>query len=134
MKKYDTYNHAKTRLRYHMIFSTKYRRGCLDGIKDELINSLRYVESVSNFKIEYIGIDNDHIHLLIRTCPSITISSIVRRIKQITTRQMWDKRGDYLSKYYWSKRKGKLWTNGYFCCTVGDVSSTIIEEYIKNQG
>lgn len=132
MKQYETYNHAKTLLRYHMIFSTKYRRNCLSGIEGSLEESLRYVESVSNFKIERIGIDKNHVHLLIKSCPSMSITSIVRRLKQITTRQLWKEQAEHLSKYYWKKKK--LWTNGYFCCTVGDVSTKIIERYIEKQG
>lgn len=132
MKQYETYNHAKTLLRYYIIFSTKYRIKCLEEIKEELEKSIRYVESVSNFRIERIGIDKDHVHLLVKSCPSMSVSSIVRRLKQITTRQLWQQKGEYLSKYYWKKRK--LWTNGYFCCTVGEVSVNIIEKYIENQG
>lgn len=132
MKQYETYNHAKTLLKYHIIFSTKYRKKCLKEIEEELEKSFRYVEAISNFKIEKIGIDKDHVHLLVKSCPSMSVSSIVRRLKQITTRQIWKKRKEHLDKFYWKKRK--LWTNGYFCCTVGDVSSKTVERYIENQG
>ena len=134
MKQYETYNHAKTLLKYHLIFSTKYRRKCLAGIEKELEESFRYIESVSNFRIEKLGIDKDHVHFLIRSCPSMPVSSIVRRLKQISTRQMWKKQKEHLSSFYWKNKKGKLWTNGYFCCTVGDVSSKTVEKYIENQG
>ena len=132
MKQYETYNHVKTLLKYHIIFSTKYRRKCLSGIEESLERSLRYGESVSNFKIEKIGIDENHVHLLVKSCPSMSVSSIVRRLKQITTRQLWEEQEEHLAKFYWKKKK--LWTNGYFCCTVGDVSSNIVEKYIENQG
>lgn len=134
MKQYETYNHVKTLLKYHLIFSTKYRRKCLVGIEKELEESFRYIESVSNFRIEKLGIDKDHVHFLMRSCPSMPVSSIVRRLKQISTRQMWQKQKEHLSNFYWGNKKGKLWTNGYFCCTVGDVSLKTVEKYIENQG
>lgn len=134
MKKYETFSHAKVKLRYHIIFSTKFRRRCLDGVENELKDSLKYVESVSDFKIENIGIDGDHIHLIVRSRPSMSVSSIVRRLKQITTRQMWKKCNEHLSRFYYERMRGKLWTNGYFCCTLGDVSSRIVEKYVENQG
>lgn len=33
MSKYERFNHAKTFLRYHLIFSTKYRRKILNPIR-----------------------------------------------------------------------------------------------------
>ena len=32
-KEYEAFNRAKTRLRYHIILTTKYRRSCLQTIK-----------------------------------------------------------------------------------------------------
>ena len=37
-------------------------------------------------------------------------------------------------RFYWDNKKGKLWTNGYFCETVGDVSEDKILDYVENQG
>lgn len=30
--------------------------------------------------------------------------------------------------------KYRNWTNGYFCSTIGEVSSKTLEKYIQNQG
>lgn len=133
MKKiYETYNHAKVHLRYHLIFSTKYRRNCLDNIKDDLIEVLFEIEKRSKFKIKEVGIDKNHIHLLIKTPPTISISQIVRRIKSMSTNMLWKKKSEYLEKYYWKNRV--LWTHGYFCSTVGEMSEETIITYIKKQG
>ena len=32
------------------------------------------------------------------------------------------------------ERKYILWTDGYFCSTIGEVSSKTLEKYIQNQG
>jgi len=40
---------------------------------------------------------------------------------------------EYLKKYYW-KGKHILWTHGYFCSTIGDVSEQTLKKYIENQG
>ena len=57
MKNYKTYGHAKTNLKYHVIFSTKYRRKCLTNIHDIVINSFHYVESISEFNILKMELD-----------------------------------------------------------------------------
>ena len=38
----------------------------------------------------------------------------------------------YLRKLYWRKKK-TLWTHGYFCSTIGNVSEERIKNYIENQ-
>ena len=48
---YDSSYHSKTYLRYHIIFSTKYRRKCLTEIRDYVLQSFKYVESISDFNI-----------------------------------------------------------------------------------
>jgi putative transposase len=43
----------------------------------------------SDFDIEVMETDRDHIHLLIRYIPGWSISQIARRLKQESTRQIW---------------------------------------------
>lgn len=131
--KYQTYSHAKTRLRYHLIFSTKFRRKCLTQIRDVVINAFKKVESKSNFEILVIELDKDHIHMLVSFKPHYSIEQVVRRLKQLSTFYIYQQEREYLKKFYW-KQKNVLWTHGYFCSTIGDVSEKKIIEYIENQG
>ena len=131
--KYKTFGHAKTKLRYHLIFSTKFRRKCLDQIHDDVISSFKYSESKSNFKILVMELDKDHIHMLVEIKPKYSIEQVVSRIKQLTTNYLWKKQGEHLRKYYW-KQHHILWAHGYFCSTIGDVSESTLKQYIENQG
>lgn len=101
--KYKTYNHSKTKLTYHLIFSTKYRRKCLNNIHDSVISAFRFVESKSNFSIKTIELDKDHIHLMVEFGPSLSIASIVNRLKSMTTKYLYDNCRDYLKKFYWDR-------------------------------
>lgn len=130
---YVTYNHAKTSIRYHIIFSTKYRRKCLNLIHDIVIESFKYAESISHFKILTMELDQDHIHFLITFPPSYSIEQTVRRLKQVSTNYLYNKCGQYLRQFYW-KNKQVLWTHGYFCSTIGNVSEKTLKHYIENQG
>lgn len=132
-QKYQTYNRAKTHLRYHLIFSTKFRRKCLSAIHDVVIDAFRKVEEKSNFSILAIELDEDHIHMLITFKPTYSIEQVVRRLKQMSTFYIYQKERMYLKKFYW-KQNNILWTHGYFCSTIGEVSEKNIIEYIKNQG
>ena len=105
----------------------------MKNIESEVKEAFRYSESISDYKILYIGIDEDHIHLLTEFKPSLSIGQVVRRMKSITTNELWKTQSEHLKKFYWKDKK-ILWTNGYFVETTGDVSCANIAEYIKNQG
>ena len=64
-KKYKSFGHEKTRLRYHLIFSTKYRTSCLCGIEDHVKAAFRAAEKISHFRILELEIDRNHIHFLV---------------------------------------------------------------------
>lgn len=133
MKKYKTLNHARVRLKYHLIFSTKYRQKLLEPIKEEIFNSLYFAEKQNgNFHIEIMNIDKDHIHFLLTIKPCESISNVVKSLKQHSTYYMWKNYYQYMRQYYWKQHH--LWTRGYFICTIGECSEDTIKHYIKNQG
>ena len=136
-KEYEHCNHSKFKLRYHIIFSTKYRKKLLYPIIDDVKESMKRAEFMQDkWYIETMEIDSvkcDHIHFLIRATPTDSIFEIVHKLKQISTYDMWKKHNNYLSKWYWGG-KHYLWTSGYFCSTIGEVSEKTLKEYIENQG
>ena len=69
---------------------------------------------------------------MLETPPTISISKIVKLIKSYTTYHIWRSYDDYLKTRYWADKT--FWTDGYFACTVGNVSERILKKYIINQG
>ena len=130
--RYESIAHAKTRLRYHIIFSTKYRRKCLTQIRDSIFNSFQYAQERSHFKILKMELDKDHIHFLVKCKPALSIEQAVRRMKQLSTNYLWKHEKDYLKQFYWKDKI--LWSGGYFCSTIGEVSEKTIKNYIEHQG
>jgi len=82
----------------------------------------------------HLKVDKDHIHLLVNYNPTQSILDIVRLLKQISTYRIWRQNNNhiYLEKYFWNERT--LWGDGYFACSIGNVSKEIIEKYIQSQG
>ena len=76
--------------------------------------------------------DKDHIHLLLGYDTTDRICDIVKTVKQQTTYYLWQKYDPYLSKQYWKKKI--FWSDGYFACSIGEVSSSTIQKYIESQG
>ena len=132
-KRYKSFGHAKTRLRYHLIFSTKYRTTCLLGIEDQVKAAFHAAEKVSHFRILEMEIDRNHIHFLVEIPPKYSIEQTVRRLKQFSTNTLYREIPGHFRRFY-RKRRHVLWTGGYFCSTIGNVSEAKVVDYIRNQG
>ena len=85
-----------------------------------------------DFDIKEMEVDKDHIHMMISSVPKISPLQIVRVLKQQSTIQMWRRYSSELKKQYW--HENTFWTDGYFCSTIGEVSSKTLKHYIQNQG
>lgn len=133
-KKYKSSSHAKFLMKVHIIFVTKYRKKLLvNRVDDDMKQILFNIANDSDFTIETMQSDNnDHIHMLIDCPPSISVSSIVNRLKSISTRRIWERYSSFLSSRFWKEHT--FWSDGYFACSTGDVSTEIIQEYIEEQG
>ena len=82
--------------------------------------------------IRYMETDKDHIHYMIETEPTMSISKIVNLMKSYTTYHIWKRYPQYLRKQFWKEHT--FWTDGYFACSVGNVSEEMLKRYIENQG
>jgi putative transposase len=131
--KYETQNHSKFLLMYHVIFVCKYRKKLLfEPIKEEIKQIIYDISKESDFEILEMETDKDHIHFLIKSEPKVSVLAIVRRLKKESTIRIWKTQKEYLSKYYWNENT--LWSDGYFASTIGNVSKEAAEYYIRNQG
>lgn len=135
MSRYKSLNHSKFRIRYHLIFSTKYRRDYLIGIEQSVKQVFLDIGDMSEFDVVEIGVDTNHVHLVVSSKPTLAPVDIVRRLKQISVHRLWKYNYDHLARFFWGKRLGStLWTGGYFCETIGPVQEEAILDYVKNQG
>jgi len=126
---HDFINHSQCLLIYHVILVTKYRHKILDMI--DVCSIMKEVEKQSDFVILEQESDLDHIHLMIKHAPKYSPSSLVRRLKMLSTSIAWKLHKDTLKKYYWKKKI--LWSNGFFMTTVGNASIETIRKYIQEQ-
>lgn len=126
--------HSKYLLQYHIIFVCKYRKKLLtDKIISDEIKQLSYdICNKHNIEIKKMETDKDHIHYMIETRPNANISNIVKMIKSYTTFYIWKNHKKFLSKHFW--KENTFWTDGYFVCSVGNVSEKQLRKYIENQG
>ena len=129
---YESKNHAKFLILYHLIFVCKYRKKLLIPYGNETKQIFEDIASGSQFSIEQMEVDQDHIHCLVRSEPRISPLAIVRKLKQESTFRLWKTYSTNLQRHFWKERT--LWSDGYFCCTIGNASQETIRRYIESQG
>ena len=122
----------KTNRQYHLIFVTKYRKKILnEKILNFVKNIIQETSEKHNFKIIEFGNENEYqIHLVVSLNPMQSISKIVQLLKQYTRYYVWKEFGVEMRQYYWYNNY--LWSNRYYCSSIGNVSKDIVLEYVKN--
>lgn len=131
---YISKNHSKYLIMVHLIFVCKYRKKLLIKYGSEIKQILNDIAEEKDFEIIEMEVDKDHIHLLVDYNPTQSILDIVRLLKQMSTYRLWRQNNNHiqLSKQFWNERT--FWSDGYFACSIGNVSKEIIEKYIQSQG
>ena len=132
MSKYIHKSHNVTVLLYHMVFPAKYRRVVFDVSVDQVLREVCLdIEKRYQIKFLEIGTDEDHVHFLVQSVPTYSVTKIVTIIKSVTARQIF-RLCPEVKKKLWG---GEFWTDGYFASTVGKHGNeNMIGKYVKNQG
>ena len=122
----------KSLLLYHLVFPVKYRNKV---ITDDIGVGLK--EICLEFSIRYevhfleIGYESDHVHFLIQSVPSLSLSDICMKLKSITAKELFRLYPEIKAKLW----GGSFWTSGYYANTVGLYGNKeVIRKYIENQG
>lgn len=131
MKTKDRWVNSKTavyNLAYHIIWCPKYRRKVLvNEVEKELKRLLLMKANELNCKIETLEVMPDHVHVFIKTPPTIGVHFLVQQLKGVTAREL---RKQFKSL---KTRLPNMWTRSYYAESVGHISEETIKQYIKEQ-
>jgi putative transposase len=125
-------SHNVTVLIYHLVLPAKYRRVIFDDHVDEVLKEV-CLDIEKRYQINFleIGTDKDHVHFLVQSVPTYSVTKIVTMIKSLTAREVF-KRCSQVKKKLWG---GEFWTDGYYASTVGKHGNeNTISDYVKKQG
>jgi len=126
-------SHNKTLLLYHLVFPAKYRRKVFSKeVENTLVEICNDISERYELVFVEMGNDSDHIHFLVQSVPTMTVSNIVTIIKSIIAKGIFKKHKE-AKKMLWG---GNLWTSGYYANTVGQYARKeaivrYIQKYIK---
>ncbi len=132
MSEYIHKSHNVTILLYHLVFPAKYRRAVFDPHVDDVLRGV-CLELEKRYQLKFleIGTDGDHVHFLVQSVPTYSITKLVTFIKSITAREIF-RLCPAVKKQLWG---GEFWSDGYFASTVGrHGDEDTIKKYVQNQG
>lgn len=115
--------------KYHIVFAPKYRRQIIYGkYRASIGKILRELCERKGVEIIEANACPDHIHMLVRIPPKMSISSFVGYLKGKSSLMIFDKHAHL--KYRYGNRK--FWCRGYYVNTVGR-NREKIQQYIREQ-
>ena len=123
--------HAVYDLKYHFVWTPKYRKEPLIGEVAEAVREI--VQSVAEayeMEIDTMEVMEDHVHVILSAPPRYSQARVMQIMKSISAREIF-------ARFPWVRRKlwgGEFWGDGYFVRSIGDqVTSEIIRRYIRYQ-
>ena len=125
------YRTSVCNINYHIVWSVKYRRKILNAVVEQFLKDLvQQIAAEKGFTVQLFECgEQDHCHCFITAPPTLSVSTIVKNLKGITGRKLFE-RFPSLRKKLW---KGVLWNHSYYCETIGSVSEENIKRYIEHQ-
>jgi putative transposase len=117
--------HSYHRLWYHLVFHIKNREHLLESREDErfLFSLMKGKAHELDAYIEELGAWRDHVHVLLRSAPTLALSDLYRQLKGLSAAQ-WRKR--------FPERPFK-WGDGAYSCTVDPENCDRLRSYIADQ-
>ena len=118
-------------INYHIVWSVKYRRKVLSqDVEAYLKDIIQLIAEDKGFTVKLFEVgDGDHVHAFVFAPPKLSITSIVKYLKGISGRKLFEKFPELRARLW----NGELWNHSYYVETVGCISEETVKKYIEDQ-
>lgn len=122
--------HCVFDLKIHLVFVTKYRKGCLDAEALDLLESV-FNTVCADFESELLEVNGeaDHVHLLVAMHTKHSVAALVNSLKGVSSRNLRSQRTDIR----WAWFKNALWSRSYFAGSFGGATLDQLKRYVESQ-
>jgi putative transposase len=121
--------HSVHQLHVHLVWSTKYRYGVLQGdVQLRCRDLIRQTCDTLDIQILKGVVSKDHVHLHVSYPPKQSVSEIIKRLKGRSAKMLLLEYTE-LKKRYWG---GHLWGIGYGAWSTGNITDEMIQEYLNH--
>ncbi len=122
-------SHTKWNCQYHIVFIPKYRRKAIySKLRSDIGKYLRRLYEYKGVEIVEANACPDHIHMLVKIPPKLSISSFMGYLKGKSSLMIFEEHANL--KYNYGNRH--FWAQGYYVSTVG-LNKNTIKKYIQEQ-
>ena len=130
MSRFEKLSHVLWHCQYHIVWVPKYRYRILKGpIAQEVHNCIQVYCSRLRCTVVELNVQPDHVHLLVKVPPKVSISELLGTIKGKAALRVFTRFPYLKQKPYWGNH---FWAKGYCVDTVG-VDAEMIRKYVKYQ-
>ena len=130
MSRYESASHVFSRCQCHIVWTPKYRYRMLKGkAEKEVYRSIYVFCNMKKCRVVELNVQIDHVHLVVRTPPSLSVSELMGTLKGRTAIRLFNKFPYLRKKKLWGNR---FWQRGYFVDSVG-ANEEIIRKYVRYQ-
>ena len=114
-----------------MVWSVKYRRAIITPEVEAFLKKIAHqIAEDKGFTLHLFEAgERDHIHCFVSAPPKLSITQIVKYLKGITGRKLFEAFPEIREKLW----HGQLWNHSYYVETIGCVSEENIRRYIEHQ-
>ena len=125
------YRTSVCNINYHVVWCVKYRRKIITPETEAFLQQLaQEIAADKGFTVHLFEAgEMDHIHCFVSAPPKLSITDIVKYLKGITGRKLFERYPELRLKLW----KGQFWNHSYYVETVGSVSEDVIRRYIESQ-
>ncbi len=89
MQTYKSGSHTRYDIKFHIVWITKYRKPVLTGVVAERTRELiRQICQENEVTIIKGHVSKDHIHLMVSSNPSLSISKLLQKLKGVSSYKM----------------------------------------------
>ena len=129
MIEYRRTSHSVSKMSVHLVWVTKYRYQVLQGdIQQRTRDLIIQICNSENVEILKGVVSKDHVHMHVEYPVSLSISSLVKRLKGRTSRLL-QIEFPQLKQRYWGCH---FWAVGYGAWSTGNITDEMVQEYLEH--
>ena len=121
--------HTRWMCKYHIVFTPKYRRKIIyNKLRRDIVQIIKDLCKWKGIEIIEGKAMPDHIHILVKIPPKMSISNIMGYLKGKSAMMIFARHGNLKYKF----GNNNFWSTGYYVSTVG-LNEATIAKYIREQ-
>lgn len=121
-------DHAISRLRYHFVLATEWRRGVFHDVSAPVITTRwRKIQTDLKAVIEKVSFLPDHVHIAVSVHPLVSPAFLVVALMNEAQAAMWE----HFESDVVHARVGRLWQKSAYIGLFGDLRTAAMAAYVK---